>query len=60
MKFFCINKKIYDFLIKFNIFQELRYDTTNDKEHDVFNIKEIILSYIFLNNNINYIYIYKK
>lgn len=60
MKFFCINKKIYDFIIKNNIFQKLRYDTTNDKEHDLNNIKEIKLSYIFLDNNINYIAIDKN
>ena len=55
MKFFCTDKNIFDFLIKNDIFTNLRYDTTINNEHNIDNIKEIKLSYILLENNINYI-----
>lgn len=54
MKFFCINKKIFKFLIDNNIFNKLNYDTTDNREHTIDKMKEIRLSYIFLDNNIRY------
>ena len=38
----------------------MSYDTKNNKEHDVNNIKEIKLSYLFLDNNIEYSVLTKK
>lgn len=54
MKFFCINNKIFHFLLDKEIFKKLRYDTTDNNEHSIDKIKEIKLSHILLDNEIKY------
>lgn len=54
MKFFCVNNKIFRFLLDKEIFKKLRYDTTNNNEHSIDKIKEIKLSYILLDNDMKY------